>query len=229
MGYFDSISTKDGKDIYIGKTLIKDEWYQSKDFMYDENNRYWQGDSFIIDENGNISFADKELENIKITGLANIYSDNLEYWLLVDQNKIIKAYQDMYFEELPNEAKKDYGMHFGDDYKLDVNIEKLESTLSKRLLKKCKTKSLQKHNKFSTCKKTQKLKRKKRKKALYLKHLTICMEEYAPFIFPDEAGAFGNSLGTLVNNMVRETRKQNASFITATVSLEDYNNKKELG
>ena len=222
MGYFDSISTEKDNDVVIGKTTIKRTWYQSKDFMYDDNGRYWQGDSFEITEDGYIYFSDEELKNIKITGLANIYSDNLDYWLLIDQNKIVKAYKDMYYEELPKEARKDYGIYFGDKHKLDVDIEKLESKISKRLLKKRKTKRTQKYNKYSNCKRTKILKRKPRGKASYLKHLVVCIEEYSTPIFLDEVGAFGSNIGTLLNDMAKVTRKQNATTVMATVSLEDY-------
>jgi len=222
MGYFDSIGTKKDKEVVIDKTIIKNTLYQSKDFMYDDNDRYWQGDGFEITEDGYIYFSDEGFKNTKITGLANIYSDNLDYWLLIDQNKIVKAYQDMYYEELPKEARKDYGIYFGDKHKLDIDIEKLESKTSKRLLKKRKTKRTQKYNKYSNCKRTKTLKRKSRGKALCLKHLEVCIEKYSTLMILDEGSAFGGSALPFLVNVAKAIRKQNSTAVMATVPLENY-------
>jgi hypothetical protein len=219
MGYFDSITTKDNKNITIDKTVIKNDWYQSKDFMYDENDRYWQGDDFEINENGYIYFNDEDLKDTKLTGLVSIYSDDLDYWLLIDNNKIIKAYKDMYFEELPSEAKKDYSMHFGEGHSLNVDIEKLDSKKSQRLLKKRKRKAHRKHNIFSNCKTKKVLRRKNRKKSLRLKHLLICIEKYSPLLFLDEAGAFGSDV---LSKTLTSIRKMSSKPLISPVSEKEY-------
>jgi len=204
MGYFDTVSIKDDSDVVVDKVTIKNRAYQSKDFMYNGNGRYWKGDDLTITSDGYIYFSEKTLSDIKITGLVNIYSRDADYWLLIDRNKIIKAYRDMYYEELPREVKKNYGVYFGEDWRLDVDIGKLSIKTSRRLLKKRKMKRAQKYSNFSDCKKIKILKRKRRNKVLRLKHLTICVEKHPFLICFDEIGTYPEE--DYMNKILSHTR-----------------------
>ena len=126
MGYFDSIGTQQDEDVLINNTIIKNTSYQSKDFMYDANEK-WVGNIYEITKDGCIYFTDEELKDIKITGLANIYNNDLHYWLLINRNKIVKVYKNVSFEDLPKEVQKYYDISFGDEYILNINIKKLSN------------------------------------------------------------------------------------------------------
>ena len=67
MGYFDTIQTEENKNINVGDTEIVADWYQSKDFMYDDNGRYWEGDNYIITKDGYLYFEEEELKKTSIT------------------------------------------------------------------------------------------------------------------------------------------------------------------
>ncbi|PCI30971.1 MAG: hypothetical protein COB67_00515 [SAR324 cluster bacterium] len=111
MGYCDRIATENEKDIMLCNSIIKSGNYQSKDFMYEENKDSWVGDSFTLSEDGHIYFNEQNKQSIKISGLCNIY-DELDYWLLIDENKITEVFENVSFDNLPINIQEQYQMSF---------------------------------------------------------------------------------------------------------------------
>ena len=201
MGYFDSVSTENVKDVKIGNTKIKGGYYQSKDFMYDGDERFWRGDDFIITQDGHIYFEDEDMKHIKITGLFDIYSYSRDthksYWLLVEQNKIIMAYEDAYYEELPKCVQHLYYAKYGDSATLNIDLDDptsfpLKMKKTRRAIKKRKIEYRKKEKpaKLQQCAVVGTYLRKKRKGTAERTLFKICIEKQKMPIVLDEFGAY---------------------------------------
>lgn len=112
MGYIDLIETENKQPVTVGNVIIEAKDYQSKDFMFEENNTFWQGDWYIITRDGIIEFGNKEKTTLKPSGLVNIYSieqnETIDYYLLLDNGKILQAWKDTFFDDLPQEIQEKY-------------------------------------------------------------------------------------------------------------------------
>ncbi len=110
MGYIDGIMTENKLDIIVKGITIKSLDYQTKDLAFTENGTFWQGDEYIITNDGYVVFReDYKKTDLKPTGLISIYGHHdYEYWLMLDKGKIIDIWENIGYYGLPKKIQKEY-------------------------------------------------------------------------------------------------------------------------